>query len=77
MANADKLNDGKLIKRSKRVSFLNVGTTDEPQFIRMQGFSSMSESKSAKEYSRQYVDEDTERSDVVGYATQIDRKSVV
>ena len=71
MANADKLNDGKLIKRSKRVSFLNVGTTDEPKFIRMQGFSSMSESKSAKEYSRQYVDEDTERSDVVGYATQI------
>lgn len=71
MANADKLNDGRLIKRSKRVSFLNVGTTDEPKFIRMQGFSSMSESKSAKEYSRQYVDEDTERSDVVGYATQI------
>ena len=71
MANADKLNDGKLIKRSKRVSFLNVGTTAEPQFIRMQGFSSMSESKSAKEYSRQYVDEDPERSDVVGYATQI------
>lgn len=71
MANADKLNDGKLIKRSKRVSFLNVGTTAEPKFIRMQGFSSMSESKSAKEYSRQYVDEDTERSDVVGYATQI------
>ena len=53
MANADKLNDGKLIKRSKRVSFLNVGTTAEPKFIRMQGFSSMSESKSAKEYSRQ------------------------
>ena len=36
MANADKLNDGKLIKRSKRVSFLNVGTTAEPKFIRMQ-----------------------------------------
>lgn len=71
MANVDKLNEGKLIKRSKRVSFMNVGTTDEPKYIRMQGFSSMSESKSAKEYSRQYVDEDTERSDVVGYATQI------
>ena len=60
-----------LIKRSKRVAFMNVGTEEQPQYVRMQGFTSMSESKSPKEYSRQYVDEDTERSDVVGYATQV------
>lgn len=35
MANVDKLNEGKLIKRSKRVSFMNVGTTDEPKYIRL------------------------------------------
>lgn len=71
MANTNKMNEARLINRSKRVAFMNVGTEETPEYVRMQGFSTMSESKSAKEYSRQYVDEDTERSDVVGYATQI------
>lgn len=68
---ANRLNDTKLIKRSMRVAFADVGTREQPVYVKMQGFSSMSESKSPKEYSRQYVDEDVERSDVVGYATQI------
>ena len=71
MATVDKINEAKLVKRSKRVAFMNVGTGEEPKFVRMQGFSSMSESKSPKQYTRTYVDEDSERSDVVGYATQI------
>lgn len=71
MANTTKMGDAKLVKRSKRVSFMNIGTKDKPEYARMQGFTSMSESKSPKEYTRQYVDEDVERSDVAGYATQV------
>lgn len=44
------------------------GTT----YTRMTGFTSMSEGKNSSEYSRQYVDESSERSDVVGYAPSID-----
>ncbi|WP_302327976.1 hypothetical protein [Enterocloster lavalensis] len=71
MATVNKLNEAKLIKRSKRIAFADVGEKGTPELVRMQGFSSMSESKSPKEYSRQYVDEDVERSDVVGFATQV------
>lgn len=70
-AAVDKMSEAKLISRSKRVAFMNVGDSETPKFVRMQGFTSMSESKSPKEYLRTYVDEDTERSDVTGYATQI------
>lgn len=63
----------KLIGRSKRLAFMNTSTTSgSPTFKRMTGFTSMSEGKEPVEYSRQYVDEDTERTDVVGYATSID-----
>ena len=71
MATVDNMKDTKIVTRSKRVAFMDVGTEGEPKFVRMQGFTSMSESKSPTEYSRKYVDEDTERSDVTGYATQI------
>ena len=60
-----------LVGRHKRLAFMDVegtGTT----FTRMTGFTSMSEGKEAKEYSRQYVDEATERNDVVGYATSVE-----
>ena len=35
-------------------------------------FTALSEGKEAKEYNRQYVDEATERNDVVGYATSVE-----
>lgn len=38
----------------------------------MTGFTSLSDGKNSTEYSRQYVDEASERSDVVGYAPAID-----
>ena len=60
-----------LVGRPQRRAFLDVegeGTT----YTRMTGFTSLSEGKEATEYSRQYVDEATERTDVVGYATAID-----
>ncbi|MBD9338636.1 MAG: hypothetical protein EGP69_12060 [[Ruminococcus] faecis] len=61
----------KLVGRHKRVAFMDV-TGDGKTYTRMTGFTSMSESKNAIEYSRHYVDEESERTDVVGYATSND-----
>lgn len=58
----------KLVARHKRLAFMK---TEDGVYTRMTGFTSLGESKEAKEYSRQYVDEATERADVVGYATGI------
>ena len=57
-----------LVGRHKRVSFMDCGGT----LTRMTGFTSLSESKESIEYSRQYVDEATERTDVVGYSTGVE-----
>lgn len=62
----------KLVGRHKRLAFLKVGTGEESTYDRLTGFTTMSEAKEAKEYSRQYVDEAAERTDVVGYATGIE-----
>lgn len=62
-----------LVKRSQRVAYMDVATSGGPaSFERMTGFTSMTNAKNPKEYSRQYVDMDTETSDVVGYAPSID-----
>lgn len=68
----ESIDEGKLVTREKRVAFMNVGTKTAPKYVRMQGFTSMSDGKNASEYSRRYVDEATERSDVTGYAAQVD-----
>lgn len=44
----------------------------EKTYTRMTGFTSLSDGKNSTEYSRQYVDEASERSDVVGYAPSMD-----
>lgn len=61
----------KLVGRHKRVAFMDA-TGDGKTYTRMTGFTSMSESKNASEYSRHYVDEESERTDVVGYAASND-----
>lgn len=65
--------DGKkLVKRSELVSFMEVkDTTGKSTFVRMEGFTDMTFSKNPKEFSRQYVDEESERTDVVGYSESI------
>lgn len=65
--------DGKkLVERSEQIAFMEViskgGTSD---FIRMEGFTDLTRSKNSKEYSRQYVDEESERTDVSGYSESI------
>ena len=47
-------------------------TGDGKTYTRMTGFTSLSDGKNSTEYSRQYVDEASERSDVVGYAPSMD-----
>lgn len=62
----------KLVKRHQRVAFMNTDTTGQaPKFERMTGFTSMTNSKNPKEYSRQYVDCESEDNDVVGYSPSI------
>lgn len=60
-----------LVGRHKQVAFMDADGTGKT-FSRMTGFTSLSTSKNAIEYSRQYVDEPSERTDVVGYAPSID-----
>ena len=52
-----------MIARSRKVMFME---TDEDTFARMQGFTSMTINKNAKEYTRQYVDENFEIRDITG-----------
>lgn len=62
----------KMVKRCQRVAFMNTDATGSaPKYDRMTKFSSLSNSKNPKEYSRQYVDQEFEESDVVGYAPSI------
>ena len=65
-------NVAKMVQRHQRLAFMNTGTTDAPVFTRMKKFTSMTNSKNPKEYSRQYVDEISEDTDVVGYSPAID-----
>lgn len=62
-----------LVKRSQRVAYMNTANAEGPEtFERMTGFTAITNAKNPKEYSRQYVDMDTETSDVVGYAPAIE-----
>lgn len=57
-----------LAKRSDKKAFYGVKSGMQTTFHRMSKFTEISVSKNPKEYSRQYVDEDFEVSDVTGYA---------
>lgn len=61
----------KLVKRNKKVAFMNVSTTAIANFLRMTKFTEISKAKNAQEYSRTYVDEDGEVTDVTGYSEEI------
>ena len=60
-----------IAKRASKILFYGVPATKESGAVtyhRMTNFTEATTSKNPKEYSRQYVDEESERSDVVGYA---------
>lgn len=60
-----------IVKRSDKVSFYGVKSAGTTTYKRMKGFTEISKSKNAVEYTRQYVDMPFEESDVVGYAPSI------
>ena len=64
--------DRKLIKRSDKVSFLGCIVEGKETFNRMRGFTTLSNAKNPTEYSRRYVDEEFETTDVTGYSPSID-----
>ena len=61
-----------LVARSKKVLFYGVpsttGDTTTYTYHRMRGFTDASTSRNSKEYTRQYVDELFEQTDVTGYS---------
>ncbi len=59
----------KISKRSDKLAFF--GEDKVSTFTRMRGFTEFSMSKNPVEYSRRYIDEQTERNDVVAYAPSI------
>lgn len=65
----------KLVSRSRKVAFMGVtsgtGGSGTETFHRMTKFTDMSKSSNPAEYSRQYVDEDGEVTDVTGYSPEI------
>ena len=64
--------DRKLVKRSDKVSFLGCLAEGSETFNRMRGFTTLSGSKNPTEYSRRYVDEEFETTDVTGYSPSLD-----
>ena len=64
--------DRKLVKRSDKVSFLGCLKDSNETFNRMRGFTTLSGSKNPTEYSRRYVDEEFETTDVTGDSPSLD-----
>lgn len=62
------------MKRNEILAFMGIGSGDAVTYTRMRGFTEMSVSKNPKEYSRKYVDEDSERTDVTGYSQSMSYK---
>ena len=61
-----------IVKRSDKKAFYGVPSSGgTPTFTRMKHFTELSTSKNPGEYSRQYVDEPEERTDVVRYSPSI------
>ncbi len=60
-----------MVKRSDKVAFYGVSKDGSTVYHRMKGFTDISVSRNPKEYARRYVDEEFERTDVVGYATSM------
>lgn len=62
----------KIVKRSDKLAFFGVeGTNHTITYYRMRGFNEITTQKGPIEYSRQYVDEEFEQADVVGYSPTI------
>ena len=65
-------NSGALVMRYQWASYMKCGKDDNATFALIgEGFTSFPESKNPKEYSRKYINYQTEKTDVIGYAPSI------
>ena len=63
------LNNSNIVMRTGKLAFYKC--LGESFYRRMEDFTELSNSKGTKEYTRRYVDEDFERTDVSGYSPEI------
>lgn len=61
----------KLVTREKKVAFMGCVSESATTYNRMRHFTSLGRSSNANEYSRKYVDEAGENTDITGYAPSI------
>lgn len=66
------MENAKLVMRADRKMFMGVISEGTETIHRMRGFSSLSESKNPVEYTRKYVDEAFETTDVTGASPSYD-----
>lgn len=59
------------VKGVEKLAFWGVKDSSTTKYYRMKGFDDLSKSMNPNEYSRKYVDEEFERTDVTGYAPSI------
>lgn len=58
--------------RAHLAHYMDTSSSSTPSFERIgEGFTDFTESKNAQEYTRQYIDEQTQTTDVVGYSPSI------
>lgn len=60
-----------LKKRSEKLVFMEVKSGSASGYARLEGFTTQTFNANATEYSRHYMDEDTDRTDVTGYSESI------
>jgi hypothetical protein len=62
----------RIVKRSDKLAFYGIPQEDGSYiYARMTGFTDISMSKNPKEFTRQYVDEDFEQTDIVGFSPAV------
>ena len=65
--------DSKLVMRYEFESYMDCGTASAEDWNLIgEGFTNLTEAKNPQEYSRKYVSDKSERTDVVGFSNQID-----
>ena len=65
---AEAITNEVFVKKTERLAFYGVpGTDGSVTYHRMKGFDKLEKSDNPQEYSRTYVDEEFERTDVTGY----------
>lgn len=62
---------GNIVQRAKKLAFYGVPGENAAVFHRMKGFTKLETEKNPSEYSRQYVDELFEETDVTGYSPAV------